>query len=99
MLGTSLGINDAEAAAVLQRRHCLARNLDLGGINFCYDDSRLGAGFGEHHAPGIDDQRVTVGLALVLVCAALRGGEYEAAGLDGTRAQQRVPMRLAGLSG
>ncbi len=50
-------------------------------------------------APGIDDQRMAEGLALVLVQPGLRGGEHEAAVLDGAGAQQRVPMRFAGLFG
>src|SRR5665811_1510585 len=39
------------------------------------------------------------GLAPVLVLAALRGGEYEAAVLDGAGADQHMPMRLASLLG
>ena len=42
---------------------------------------------------------MAVGLALVLVQAGLGGGEHEAAVLDGAGAQQRVPMRFAGLAG
>src|SRR5450756_585884 len=39
------------------------------------------------------------GLAAVLVLAALRGGEHEAAVLDGAGADQHMPMRLASLLG
>src|SRR5664280_3214144 len=39
------------------------------------------------------------GLAPVLVLAALRGGEHEAAVLYGAGADQHMPMRLAGLLG
>src|SRR5450756_282083 len=39
------------------------------------------------------------GLAAVLVLAALRGGEHEAAILDGAGAVQHMPMRLASLLG
>src|SRR5262245_18256094 len=38
------------------------------------------------------------GLAAVLVPAALRGGENEAAVLDGAGALQHMPMRLTGLA-
>ena len=38
-------------------------------------------------------------LAAVLVLAALRGGEHEAAVLDGARAHQHIPVRFAGLAG
>ena len=46
--------------------------------------------------PGIDDQRVTIALALAFMRSGLGGGEHEAAVLDGARAQQRVPMGFAG---
>src|SRR3954447_18748144 len=38
-------------------------------------------------------------VAPVLMATALRGGEYERAVLDGARAHEDVPMRLAGLLG
>src|SRR6266403_3343039 len=77
MFGASLGIGNAEAPAVLQRRHGLARGLDLGGIDPRHENAGLNAAFGEDCAPGVDDQRMAVGLALVLVHASLRGGEHE----------------------
>src|SRR5690606_41709130 len=48
-------------------------------------------------APGIDHQRMAVGLAAALVPAALRRRQYEAAVLDGAGAVEHLPMRLAGL--
>ena len=44
-------------------------------------------------------RRVAVGLATVLVLAALRGGDDVAAGLDGAGAEKDVPVRLAGDAG
>ena len=61
--------------------------------------ARLGAAFGEDAAPGIDHQRMAEGLAAVLVLAALRRREHEGAVLDRARADEHMPMRLAGLSG
>jgi hypothetical protein len=87
MFGTGLGVGNAEAAAVLQRRHSLAHGLDLGRINLRHEDAGLDAAFGKHHAPGVDNQRMPLGLALVLMHATLRGGEHEAAGLDGAGPQ------------
>ena len=99
MVGAGFGIGDAEAPAMLQRRHGFARGLDHGGIDLGQENAGLDAAFGEDVAPGIDDQRMAKGLALVLVQAGLGGGEHEAAVLDGAGAQQRVPMRFAGLAG
>ena len=90
-------LDHLEAAAVLQRRDAAARGRDLGRIDLGHDHARLGAAFGEHAAPGIDDQRMAEGLAAVLVLAALRRREHEAAVLDRARAHQHVPVRLAGL--
>src|SRR6266576_5330761 len=99
MFRTSLGVGDAEAPAVLQRRHRPARGLDLRRIDLRQENAGLYAALGEHLAPGRNDQRVAIGLALVLMHATLGCGEHEAAVLDGAGAQQGVPMRLAGLSG
>ncbi|MGY4437948.1 hypothetical protein ACVW04_000730 [Bradyrhizobium sp. LM2.3] len=76
-----------------------ARGLDLGRIDPGHDDARLDIALGEDLAPGIDDQRMAIGLALVLMQAGLRGGEDEAAGLDRACTQQHVPMRFTGLAG
>ena len=91
-------LDDLEAPAMLQRRDARARGGDFGRIDLGHDHARLGAAFGEDAAPRIDDQRMAEGLAAVLVRAALRGREHEAAVLDGARAHQHVPMRLAGLA-
>src|SRR5258708_38845729 len=97
MFWSRLGIGDAEAAAVLQRRHGPSRGLDLGGIDLRQEYAGLAAALGEDFAPGRDDQRRTEGLALVLVQAGLRRREHETAGLDGACPEQYVPMRSAGL--
>ena len=99
MLRTGLGIGDAEAPAVLQRRHRLARGLDFCRVDLRQEDAGLDAAFGDYLAPGVDDQRMAKGLALVLVQSGLRRREHETAGLDGAGTQQDVPMRLAGLAG
>ena len=74
IVGTGLGIGDGEAAAVLQRRDLAARLGHLGRIDPRHDEAGIDAAFGQHLAPRIDDQRMAVGLALVLMQAALRGG-------------------------
>src|SRR6185312_878200 len=90
---------DAEAASVLQRRHGFACGLDLGRIDLGEEHAGLDAAFGQNLAPGRNDQRVTVSLALVLMQARLCRRKDEAAGLDGAGAEQYMPMRLAGLAG
>src|SRR4051812_44636083 len=99
MIRTGFRIGQAEAAAMLQRRHGFSRGLDLRYIDLGEEHAGLDAALSEDLAPGRDDQRMAIGLALVLVQSGLRGGEYEAAGLDRTRAQQHMPMRFAGLAG
>ena len=95
----------ALGSAIPKRRPCCSDGTvfravsTLRGIDLGEEHAGLDAALGKNLAPGGDDQRMAVGLALVLVHAALRRGEDEAAGLDGAGAQQRVPMRLAGLSG
>ena len=53
----------------------------------------------QHLAPRIDDQRMAEGLAAVLVTPDLGRGDDEQARLDRPRAQQHVPVRLAGRHG
>ena len=98
MFRAGLRIGNAETPAMLQRRNRLARGLDLGGVDLRQEDAGLNASFGEHRTPGVDDQGVAKGLALVLMHASLRCGEHKAAGLDGAGAQQRVPVRCTGVS-
>ena len=76
-----------------------ARRGDFGRIDLGHDHAGLGAAFGEDAAPRIDHQRMAEGLAAVLVLAALRRREHEAAVLDGARAHQHMPVRFAGLPG
>src|ERR1700733_4254950 len=91
-------IGDRKTPAMLQRRYGLARRLDQRRVDFRHEDAWLDAALGQYLAPGRDDQRMTEGLALVLVQASLGCREYEAAVFDGAGAQQRMPMGLAGFS-
>ena len=97
-------VGSAIGSRISKRRPCCsegmraARRRDFGRIDVGEHDARLGAAFGEDAAPRIDHQRMAEGLAAVLVLAALRGGEHEAAVLDRARAHQHMPMRLAGLA-
>ena len=82
---------------MLQRGHHAAdlrhtRRLDLG-----VDDARLLACVGQHLAPGVDNQRMTIGLTIALVITAHRRCKNISGILDGTRLEQRVPVGLAGL--
>ncbi len=70
-----------------------------GRIDLGDQHARFGAAFGEDAAPRIDHERMAEGLAAVLMPAALRSGEHEAAVFDRAGAQQHVPMRFAGLAG
>ena len=54
---------------------------------------------GDDCAPRVDDHGVAPGLAAILVAAALGRGEHPRACLDGTRAQQHLPMSLPGGTG
>src|SRR5205807_10601076 len=83
MFGACLGIGDAKAASVLQRRHAIAGRLDLRGIDLGKGHAGLDAALGESFAPRGDDQRMAVGLALVLMHAGLCRGKHETAVLDG----------------
>ena len=98
MLRAGLGIGDAEAAAMLQRRNGFPRGLHLRRIDLGEEHAGLDAALGEDLAPGVDDQRMPKRLALVLMQAGLRRGKHEAAGLDRARAQQHMPVRFAGLA-
>src|SRR5258707_199863 len=64
------------------------------------DEADLVLGARDHVAPRVGDQAVTVmGAVAVGVAAALRRREDVRFGLDRTRAQQRLPVILAGLQG
>src|SRR5579863_2444097 len=65
--------------------------IDVGGKN-----TRLGPTLRQNLAPGTDDQAVSVGSPAIGVQAALRRRDHEGAILDRPRAQQNVPVRLAG---
>src|SRR5215208_8109973 len=83
MFGPGFWVGHAESAAVLQRRHRLARGLDFRRIDLGHENGGLGAALGAHLAPGSDDQRMSIGLAFVLMHPTLRRSEHEAAILDG----------------
>ena len=84
-----------ERPDVLQRWDLAAHLIDLRQVERGDDDAGINAAFGEDLAPRVDDQRMAIGLAAILVLAALRWRDDEAARLDGARAQQDVPVRLA----
>src|SRR5207248_9849842 len=73
-----------------------SRGLDFRRIDPGHENAGFGTALGEHLTPGSDDQRMAIGLALVLMHSTLRRREHEAAILDGAGAQQCVPMRFAG---
>src|ERR1035438_6720247 len=89
--------DDLEAPAVLQRWDTRARLRHFRQVDLGHHHPRLAAAFRQDTAPGIDDQRMSEGLAAVLVLAALCGGEHETAVLDGACSNQEMPMRFAGL--
>src|SRR3546814_2479613 len=65
----------------------------IGGI------TRLFRYLCDRRAPWIDGKAVAIGRPPIIVATRLRRCKDEAAGLDRPRAQQRVPMRLAGRDG
>src|SRR5262249_39575589 len=86
-----------EAATMLKRGHAASRCGDLGWVDVRHDHAGLGAAFGNDAAPWIDDQRMTEGLAAVLTLASWPRAQHVAAVLDGARAVEHMPVRLAGL--
>ncbi len=90
-------LHHLEAPPMLQRRYLGARGGHGRRVDLRQDDAGLVAALGDDAAPGIDHERVTVGLAAVLMLAALRGREDEGAVLDGAGAVEHVPMGFAGL--
>ena len=59
----------------------------------------IGGGLGHDLAPGRDNQRMAIGAAAVRMGAALCGGDDEAAGFNGTRTKQHMPVRFAAVEG
>src|SRR5919106_4656160 len=90
-------LDDFEAPAMLQRGDARTGGRDRRGIDLGHDHARLTAAFGDDATQRVDDDGMPEGLAAVVVRAALRGSEYEAAILDRAGVHQEVPMRLAGL--
>jgi hypothetical protein len=84
---------------MIERRNATAGFGDLVRIDVCDDDTGGIARFGDNVAPGVDDHAVAEGVAAVLVLAALRRSDDEAAGFDRAGALQDVPVRLAGRVG
>src|SRR6185312_7473538 len=95
----SVGIGThGELARILQVGNLGACGKRLRRIDFSNDNARfVMRGLGKYSAPWVDDQRMAVGLAAVLMHAPLRGRDDESAVFDGARAQQDMPVRLAGL--
>ena len=81
---------------VRQRRKTAAQLMlqcavDLG-------DCKAGAGLGDacdDVAPRVDDHRIAIGFAAVVVRAALRGRQHVAEILDGACTHQQLPVRTA----
>ena len=96
-LGERLG--QFKTPAMAERRNFGARGDDLRRIDFGNNHARLGAGFREDASPRIDHERMAERFPPAFVAAALRRGENETAVFDGTRAEEHMPVRLAGLSG
>ena len=82
-----------------QRRHPRPDGVDLAEVDLGEADPNPLPHVEQHLAPRIGDERMAVGLAAVLVPAALRGRDHEGAGLDGPRPMEHVPVRLPGLLG
>ena len=59
----------------------------------------IGGGLGHDLAPWRDNQRMAIGAATIRMRSALGSGNDEAAGFDGTRTKQNMPMRLAAVEG
>ena len=78
-----------------ERRYLAAHLINLRKIERSGDDAGLRTGFGEDLAPRINNDRVAICLAAILMLAALRGGNDVATRLDGAGAQQDVPVRLS----
>src|SRR5208282_5187222 len=84
----------AKGAVVLERGDHAARLRDLQRIDLRENIARRLAAVRQDLAPGIDDERMAVGLASARVLAALGGSEDVGARLDGAGAHKGVPMRL-----
>ena len=91
------GFNHLEAPAVLQRRHAASRLGDLGRIDLGEDHAGLGAAFGHDASPGVDHQRMAIGLAAVLMHTALRGLEGDPNAAQLARAERQRAIALAGV--
>ena len=87
---------ERERTFVFERRNTAAHLYHVGKVDIGVDHAGLGASIGKNFTPGIDDQRMSVGIALVAMVPALIRCEHVAPGFDGTRAHQGMPVRLAG---
>src|SRR4029077_18468944 len=87
ILGPGFGVGNAEASAMLQRGHGFPRAVHQRWIDPGNEPAGLCAAVGQYLAPGSYNERMTVGLALVLVQPALGRSENEAAVFDGAGAQ------------
>src|SRR5580704_1073917 len=99
MCGRGERLDDLETPAMLERGNAGAGGAGGGRVDLGHHDARLDIALGEDPTPRIDHEGVPEGVAAVLVVAALRRREDVAAVLDGARAIEDVPMRLAGLLG
>ena len=94
----SLGA-EREFAVVHQGGDAGAGGGDLRQIERGGDDAGFVSAFGEDVAPRADNQAVAVGFSAAGVGAALRGGDYETAGFNGSGTEQHMPVRGAGDGG
>ena len=94
MDGLGHWLKHLETASMLERGDFAACRGHFGRIDSCQHHAGLGAAFGEHVAPRVDDKRVAVRLAPVLMLAALRRRQDEGPVLDGARPIEHVPNGL-----
>src|SRR5262249_33111137 len=92
-------IDDFEAPAMQQRRNASPRRGDRSRVDLGDHNGWINATLSEHAAPGVDNERVAIRVAAVLVAATLRRSEHAATVLDRTGAVEHMPVRLAGLPG
>src|SRR5690606_29447660 len=85
--------------AVIEYREAAALHVACAGIEFGDNNTRCIAGIAEDAPPGIDDAAVAPGAAAAAMRATLIGRQNVAEVLHRTRAQQHLPVRLAGARG
>src|SRR4029077_7425571 len=82
-----------------ERGDALACLRYLGTVKISNNDRSMNAAFGNDLAPGRNDETVSIGFPATFVLTSLRRGQHKTTILNGARADQHAPMRLAGGSG